>query len=253
MDMHMHHPQTPAGAATAAPPMPAARHGMAVVGDRAIFMSHLPMFMPVHGFQVILRVGLGATAEAVYRADRKSHPAAKLYTFDPDAFVLPDVLPGAGGAAPRSSSFSGTLVRHHFEQPPAHAEPPVEIARGVTVKVLDVVHAHRFASTAGRPPSLSYVMFGRGEERFAAHLISGPPDFDQLLKVTVTGLEFSDDELSLGRALTMAPRKDALAKRVKPSDGAVPCRVASGQHTFAVELKATEELYLETADLRAAM
>ena len=54
MDMsHTGSPHGPGGEASDPP----AGHGMAVVGDKAIFLSHLPMFMVPHNRQFILEAG----------------------------------------------------------------------------------------------------------------------------------------------------------------------------------------------------
>ena len=41
-------------------------------------------------------------------------------------------------------------------------------------------------------------MFGKGDELFLAHLITRPPDFDQILSVKVSGHAFTDAELGQG-------------------------------------------------------
>jgi hypothetical protein len=40
---------------------------------------------------------------------------------------------------------------------------------------------------------LEYLLFGKGNESFLAHLITRPPDFDQILSVK-TGQKFTDEE-----------------------------------------------------------
>jgi hypothetical protein len=45
---------------------------------------------------------------------------------------------------------------------------------------------------------LEYLLFGKGTDLFLAHLITAPPDFDQVLGVKVTGHQFTADELANG-------------------------------------------------------
>jgi hypothetical protein len=229
---------------------------MAVIGVDTICMSHLPMFMPPHNYQVILRVGLTsseADPETIYRRDRKAHEDTKLYTFAPARFVLPDLFPGEHGEPPRSTSFVGSLVRNHFEQPRAHPDPPEEIASDVTVNVLDVIHAHKFDPQAGPLEHLTYLLFGKGSERFMAHLISGAPDHDQLLSVAVSGHEFSDDDLRRGIEVRVPDRDNTPADRVKEGETGVAGVALVDGHEVALQFDAIEESYFETADLAEAM
>ena len=230
---------------------PPGGHGMAVVGTDGIFLSHLPMFMRPHDYQVILAASFGP-ADGTYRQDRKAHTEARLYTFSPAPFVLPELFPGTADQPPKRTSFSGRLVRNHFEQPPAHPEEPEVIAGDVVVHVTGVVHHHRLDPRAARPSHLGYLLFGRGEERFVAHLITRPPDFDQLLAVNLSGHAFSDDELSRGVVLSIPERPDTPKARIVEHQSVKgTARVAGAD--VPVELVARREVYFETADLQSSM
>ena len=67
-------------------------HGMLVIGEQTVYVSHLPMFMSPHDYQVILEVNLsngGSAVHAAYVKDRKTN-AASLCTLEPtEAFTLP--------------------------------------------------------------------------------------------------------------------------------------------------------------------
>jgi hypothetical protein len=209
-------------------PEPPAGHGMAVVGGKHVFLSHLPMFMRPHDFQVILHASFGA-ADAAYRADRKENAATRLYTFAPERFVLLDLFPGENGEAPKRTSFGGTLVRNHFEQPPAHPETPVEVASDVEVEVLDVVHQHRFDPEAPPLEHLTYLLFGKGAERFLAHLVTRPPDFDQLLSVDVTGRRFTDKQLLGGIEVRFDGRPNQPGERLREGEQAGAVATVNGR------------------------
>jgi len=224
---------------------------MAVVGNDAIFLSHLPMFMRPHDYQVILEASFGP-ADTIFRQDRKVNPEASLYTFAPAPFVLPELFSDAPGSPPKRTSFTGRLVRNHFEQPPAHPQEPVVIATDVVVHVTGVVHHHRLDASSPRPKHLSYLLFGRGEARFVAHFISRPPDFDQLLAVDVSGHQFSDLELSRGVVLSIPERADAPKARIKEHQSA-RCTAHVDGNDVSVDLAVRDELYFETADLKSAM
>ncbi len=236
---HSPHPEPPAG------------HGMAVVGSEHVFLSHLPMFMRPHDFQVILHASFGP-ADAAYQADRSENAETRLYTFAPERFVLPDLFPGADGEAPKRTSFGGTLVRNHFEQPPAHPETPVEVASDVEVQVLDVVHQHRFDPDAPPLEHLTYILFGKDAERFLAHLVTQPPDFDHLLSVELTGHQFTDEQLLGGVEVTFDDRLNQPGERLREGERASAVATLKGKQV-PIEVHAGLELYFETNDLKASM
>ncbi|MBI3544536.1 MAG: hypothetical protein HY075_14790 [Deltaproteobacteria bacterium] len=145
-------------------------HGMLLVGGKTIYASHLPMFHSPHDYQVILEVRLRhpqGDAGARYARDR-AETGEKVYTLVPEQFVLPDVV----GA---KRSFKGDIFRGHFER------GGVAIIKGVTVDIVHVVHFRKFKPGASKPSVAPYLVFGRGPDVFAAHLITSPPDFDQVL------------------------------------------------------------------------
>ena len=97
---------------------------MLVIGEKTVFLSHLPMFgsndpaktnFSPHRFQVILEVtftdGTRNVQEA-YTEDRRKHPNVKMYTLNPEEFVLARLA-----ASNRLNMFKGTVFRGHFERP----------------------------------------------------------------------------------------------------------------------------------------
>jgi hypothetical protein len=237
---HMMH----TGTSVADPP---ASHGMAVVGLDTIFLDHLAMFHSPHNYQVILHVSFGP-ADALYREDRQRNPETRLYTFAPEKFVLPSLFPGAGGTPPALQSFSGSLVRNHFEQPPAHPAEPVEIASDVEVRVVEVVHQHRLDPRATAPEHLSYLLFGKGAELFLAHRITGRPAFDQLLAIgRLLGPEVTDDQLRHGVDVTVLSRPDTHGHRIQEGETVSAIARVAGQDV-PVDIDADIELYVETKD-----
>jgi hypothetical protein len=226
---------------------------MVVVGTEHVFLSHLPMFMKPHDFQVILRARFGdhgGDPQRTYVEDRKAHPKALVYTIAPAPFVLPDILPPAPGRPPRLRSFRADLFRGHFEQP---GPGTAQIAADVVVTVADVVLAHRFDLEAPAPDDLAYLLFGRGSERWLAHVITRPPDFDQLVSVTVTGPTFTDKGLAAGIPVTVPGRKNLATERVRPGAGDAPVAAVATVAGKAVplELRPQVEFYFnDNADLQ---
>ena len=81
-----------------------------------------------------------------------------------------------------------------------------------------------FAEEIGRHPGptgsdeLDYILFGSASELFLAHRIAQPPDFDQLLGVTVSGHQFTEEELARGVAVTVLDRPNAPAQRLRAAE-----------------------------------
>jgi hypothetical protein len=65
---------------------------MLVVGQKDVYLSHLPMFHGEHAAQVILQADLrksGVGVNALYFKYRASHPKVNMYTLQPkDELVL---------------------------------------------------------------------------------------------------------------------------------------------------------------------
>ena len=221
----------------------AAFHGQILLGEEPLFLYHLPMFMTdpgnhPHNFQVILEVEIperaAAAAEAL-RADRAAHPDA-LYTAMPPVFAQRQLLdypghPHLGVLEPVR------VVRHHFERA---TPPPVRVAEA-PLAVREVVHLRQLAPGRDAPDELAYILFGRGEERYMAHLLSTPPDFDQLLKVRVDG---TTDVASGPLYVTLAPRPNRIEDRLAAGE-VVRCSGSGQMLRLAIE----REIFCEAGEL----
>lgn len=244
MSGHPEHHPAPKPDEAADPPGP---HGMAVIGELAVYLSHLPMFMSPHDYQVILEVGFEGDddPQAVYFADRKDHPQQRLYTFNPVPFVLPGLFP-AGGSPPEATSFHGTLHRGHFERASTN---PERIAADVTARVRNVIYHHKFQPDADELEELRYLLFGKGSEIFLAHMITMPPDFDQLLSVSVDQT-FSDEDLSKGIVVTLSDRPNTVAARIKPTaEDQLSAVAAIDGGSQPMQLRPKVEFYFEAREL----
>jgi hypothetical protein len=91
-------------------------HNMLVVGQGPIYLSHLPMFMAPHDFQVLVQVAFGdggGDPQADHLADRQRR-ASNVYTFSPQRFAITGLVEPAANPALRS--FRGDLFRGHLER-----------------------------------------------------------------------------------------------------------------------------------------
>ncbi|MEK6406624.1 MAG: hypothetical protein AABN34_06635 [Acidobacteriota bacterium] len=225
-------------------PDPPATHGMLLFGEKSVYLSHLPMFsMPVHRYQVILEVTLtkaGSDPQAAYVQDRRQHPSTRIYTFEPEPFVLPELDP----KNPQRSSFKGTIFRGHFER---GGNP---INEKVVATVARVVHFRKFDSQAAGLPQLEYFLFGKGQDLFLAHLITSPPDFDQVLSVKQVDRKFTDEELSKGAPIIFPGKKNTPGQRIKAAQQVTgQVKEAAGAAAKTVKLRPGVQFYFESGEL----
>jgi hypothetical protein len=242
-----HHPAPEPGEAAE----PAAAHGMAVIGEHAVYLSHLPMFMSPHDQQALLAVEFEGDGDPqqVYFDDRGQHPQQRLYTFDPDRFVLSGLFP-VGNSSPEVTSFRGALHRGHFERP---ATSPVRIAEDVTARVRKVIHHHKFEADAQELEELQYFLFGKGSEIFLAHRITKAPDYDHLLSIGIDQ-PLSDGDLSKEIVVKFSDRPNTVAARIKPDVEEQLSAVAEiDGGSRPIQLRPKVEFYFEARELAEAM
>lgn len=226
----------PASSAQLEPP---ATHGMLVVGADTIYLSHLPLYVPVHRYQVILEVGFsqdGQDAEQVYRDDLAAPGNERqIYTLDPtEAFVLPNQVLGL-------TPFKADVYRGHFED---RARRQL-ILEDVTVEIRRIVHFHQLRSTdrPASPLATTYLLFGTPAELFLAHWIDGPDNYDHILKVNAADVTLAESDLRSGVLVQVTGQlaPNAVARGLLGDflrEGAVP-----------VTLEVGNEVYLEEGEL----
>jgi hypothetical protein len=123
------------------------------------------------------------------------------------------------------------------------------IIENADVTIQNVVHFREFDPAAKKLDQLEYILFGKGSELFLAHLITRPPDFDQVISINVTGHSFTDEELRKGLRVVF-PRPNTIAKRLAGKQEAVAEVKDSGGEPLKVKVKALVEYYFEAGELR---
>ncbi len=228
-----------------------ATHNWMLVGSQTAFLSHLPMFeklnpagtdyLTPHRFQVILQASFtsrGSDVSPLYFADRRDHKNVKMFTVSPSKdFVLAQVV-----SSPPLKSFQATVFRGHLER----GGQPVRSLQNSAVNIQKVVHFHKFDPTAQAPRALEYLLFGRGSELFLAHSIVKPPDFDQILSVSVSGLPLTEKDLSGAIRISIPTRQNSPAERLKEGEQA-SAETADGRK---LSLRASTEFYFEEGELK---
>jgi hypothetical protein len=215
-------------------------HGMVLWGLDGIYLSHLPMFKaPPHAYQVIIDAELAHAAggpATEYATDRTQHPGQLLYSLAPEDFVLPDILPQAGRPA-RLSTLRGALFRNRFDQ-----DNGEEIAPDVVVNIKNIIHGRKFDPAAAELKSLEYIAFGKPSEIYLAHLITRPPDFDHIVRVTLDNMP-AEESLRRGMILTIpALRNDKEERPTTDRSVSATLGGVDGDQK-AVEVTVVEEVF----------
>jgi hypothetical protein len=237
---------------------PPATHNMLVVGEKTVFLSHLPMFddlneektdyTSMHRYQVILEARFIRNRKDVtniYSKDRESNAGIKIYTLQPARFVLAKLFTPTPGA-PALRSFPATIFRDHLER---NGET-IKGLEDVVIKVNKVVHAREFDPSEKKLSQLEYLLFGKGDELFLAHLISRPPDFDQIIAVKTVGRQFTDEELGKGVRVVLPERSNTAAQRIKENEQAkAHFQVANAAQVLDLPVEAGTEYYFEEGEL----
>ena len=218
----------------------AAVHGMLIVGEARVLMSHLPMFHPPHDYQIIFETSLSAPdfdPRQKYVDDRHA-TQTPIYTWVPKPFVLSDLLK----PDPAPPTMVGTIFRGHFER------GGIAITdENVEAKVERILYSRRLVASDPALTERRYVLFGSPSEPFLAHAITRPPDFDQIAAVDIATphADWLTNWQGLGITLKI--------------DGAIGAPLCEGDRLDATQLDAPaagpavltvrREFYLETGDL----
>jgi hypothetical protein len=236
-------------------------HGQLILGEGPVYLSHLPMFMfdppefHPHHYQVIVEATFPEEAMEAYLADRAG-VENPFYTFRPTTLIpMLDIIALALNGGP-GELIVGDIIRGHWErggEPQPFGIEWDEVHEGTAATVERVIYAHEFAFEPPPQEILEYVLFGAGDQLFLAHRITAPPDFDQVLPVTMESGAFSDEQLRAGIILAIPERENTIAARLMEGDEATANARQSGTGVaLAAELpiSAGRELFFEETELR---
>ena len=247
------------GEATGQSEDPPNTHNMLVVGERTVFLSHLPMFdrldknktafVSPHRYQVIVEAAFtnqGKDVTGLYFKDRQAHPDTRIYTLGPEPFVITQLFMPRD--KPRLPKFSATVVRGHLEARESDAIPGLETT---SVQVKRVVQGRMFDPKTTKPTALEYILFGTGSELYLAHAIFAAPDFDQVLAVKVTGVELTAKHLATDLRVAIPSRKNLVSERLREKERVeATLRIGPpGSATSTVQLETGLQFYFEEGEL----
>jgi hypothetical protein len=219
----MHPTGHPSGEATPELPPDFGRHNMFAFGHNTLFLSHFPSFMAPHDTQLVLEATLedaNGSLQEVWVSERESHPDQGGYIMKPEAFALSTLYTPD---PPARDSFTATFFRGGDEAIPELTD--------VKVRVTDVVYAKKLDQSSTFD-ELRYILFGRGDELFLAHLLSQPPDFDQIVSVRLVGLHPDEDELKRRIDVVFPGRPNTVQQRIRMGPVATARGHVTGAHRF---------------------
>ena len=231
-------------------------HGQGLYGLDNLYLVHLAVFMGApgshpHNFQVILEVDLDdEAAHSQYRADRSQDPMS-LYTATPVPFDQTALVADYPGLPALDGIAATSIVRGHFEQ------GGVPIAQEVNFDIARVVYFREFFLGGPKLGDQNYLLFGRGGEAFGAHLLSAPPDFDQMIsvEVDVTGSPGEElvseitEALAAGIYLRLPERLNQEGTRLQPgSEVACSLSIPSSSTPIPVMVRVSDEIYCESGE-----
>jgi hypothetical protein len=160
--------------------------------------------------------------------------------------VLPDLVSSNPQHKPLGSFKARSIFRGHLER-----DDNVPILQDVEVSVKRVIHFREFDPRAEKPLQLEYLLFGKGQELFLAHLITAPPDFDQILAVKVADHEFTNEELAKGVQVVFPGTTNAAASRLREKQKAAgEMKVDNAQAPKKIQIEVDREFYFEEGELR---
>ena len=238
-------------------------HNMLIVGKKTTFLYHLPQFsfpgfVSPRRYQMILEATFtqsGKSLQDAYAAERAKYPDKQIYTFGPERFAF-------SKAIDLPTALKGTIFRGHLEK-----KGSVPIFKDVVANIARVSYFKEFESNASKNPDLDYRIFGRGQELFMAHLLSKPPDFDQILSVNYTDKEFTspytgtynflDEDVRQGAPTLpllriIFPQRNLLTQRLKPKQSieGTSYRISHTLVKESVKISVGIEYYFEEGELR---
>lgn len=223
-------------------------HGMRIVGEQNIYLSHMGLFKSsCHDYQGIFEVAFEGpnNPQSQYLNAQKNNPNQNEFTLEPtEKFILPDLASG------KIASFKARIHPVQYERKTRDIREREVLNSDVTVKVKRVLYFRQFKPGATQPTSSEYLLFGSGtNEQLAAHLITAPPDFDQVVAVK-TPLPLTNTELAKAVRLVFPNRKTPDAKAnlklvFKPREK--PAVQVNGKEPNK-SIEAGQQYFLETED-----
>lgn len=177
---------------------PPDRHAFVTLGTKTIFLCHLTMYgMEEHMYQLVIEASLPDWADEKYRAERLAHPEDTYFLGNSPRDLL--TVPELNSRARTwfiADVFRGIPNKAHYAEWPWEGMTPV--IANVRVAVKRIVHYRPFALNMAYPETLTYLMFGAGDEAHMTNWQTKEPDFDHVLSLAAVPTWAAERELEAG-------------------------------------------------------
>lgn len=226
-------------------------HGQLVFGEDVVYLHHLPFLMDdpsrhPHNFQVLLRVSFFDEAdEQAYLDRRKLRPDA-LFTALPEAYDQGWLKEIFENGLDGQELGEVQLYDEHFENFP---RPQPFLRAGMVID--EVLRFRELVPKGPTADELRYMIVESEQEAFLVHELSSPPDFDQVLKVTLTPEITGPPEVSLDRGMLRLIGADNVEGGRLTMGETLTCSAHDGTRRlpFDVAVTVEGETYCEAGEL----
>lgn len=186
------------------------RHAFVMLGRRTLFLCHLTMFhMENHCYQIVVEAGLPDHAMAQYVHERETHPDATYFlgNLEQDLWTVPQLQNGARRGFLADIWRGIPYQKEYTEWPWNHQRPVIS---SIPVTVTRVVFYRHFDFNLEHPQTLSYMLFGAGNEAFLTKFQVKEPDFDQVVTLARNPVWLPQDQLRAGVPINIPSLKGGL-------------------------------------------
>jgi hypothetical protein len=162
------------------------QHAFVMLGRKTLFLCHLTMLhMEEHEFEFVIKASLTPEATKAWEADRRQHPDETYFlgNVESDGMSVPQLATGERTSF-TASIWAGIPVKHHYRTWPWKRVKPIVADTPVTVE--RVVAFRHFDLQQNYPESLTYLLFGSGDEAHICHYQTREPDFDEVATLVET-------------------------------------------------------------------
>jgi hypothetical protein len=194
------------------------QHAFVTLGTKTLFLCHLTMYGPdsemePHMYQVILEAALPDWAEETYRSHRHRHPKETYFLGNSprDLLTMPE-LNSRARTWFMADIFRGIPQQNEYTAWPWKGQKAA--IANVRAEIKRIVHYRLFAPNTNYPETLTYLLFGAGDEAHMTNWQTKEPDFDHVLSLNTVPEWAAERELEAGIVIDFSdiPRKPASGK-----------------------------------------
>jgi hypothetical protein len=175
------------------------QHAFVMAGRENLFLCHMPMLdWEIHMYQLVLQVRIPEKDMEEYRQRYdKANSDNKFFLVNTDSDWM-TILELATG---QKRAFEAGLWDLAYQEPGKKERPWLNIDPyiGYTCVTVDrVVHFRHFDLNLNRPRSLTYLLFGQGQEAHLQHYQTIEPNFDDVVSLARAPIWLPPAQLEAG-------------------------------------------------------